>query len=72
MGNRVLYEKNPDSSKIKRPEWAKGTVKEKFGKRKYQILTDSDKVVTRSRHHIKNYQTRSGRISKIPDHFSAE
>ena len=72
VGNRVLYEKNPDSSKIKRPEWVKGTVKEKFGKRKYQILTDSDKVVTRSRHHIKDYQTCSGRISKIPDHFNAK
>ena len=33
VGNRVLYKKNPDSSKIKRPEWAKGTVKEKFGRK---------------------------------------
>ena len=56
VGSRILYEKNPDNSKIKQPEWIKGTVKEKFGKRKYQILTDSDKVVTRSRCHIKGYQ----------------
>ena len=72
VGSRVLYEKNPDSSKIKRPEWVKGTVKEKFGKRKYQILTDSDRIITRSRCHNKGYQTRSGRLSKTPDHFKAE
>ena len=67
VGSRILYEKNPDNTKIKHPEWVKGT-----GKRKYQILTDSDKVITRSRHHIKGYQTCSGRLSKIPDHFGAE
>ena len=72
VGSRILYEKNPDSSKIKQPDWVKGTVKEKFGNRKYQILMDSDKVVTRSRCHIKGYQTCSGRLSKIPDHFNAE
>ena len=71
VGSRILYEKNPDNTKIKHPEWVKGTVKDKFGKRKYQILIDSDKIITRSRHHIKGYQTCSGRLSKIPDHFSA-
>ena len=70
VGSRILYEKNPDNTKIKCSDWVKGTVKDKFGKRKYQILTDSDKIITRSRHHIKGYQTCSGRLSKIPDCFS--
>ena len=26
IGSRILYENNPDSSKIKCPEWVKGTV----------------------------------------------
>ena len=35
--------------------------------RKYEILTDdSDRVITRSRRHIKAYLTRSGRVSKAP------
>ena len=34
VGSRILYEKNPDNTKIKQPEWVKGTVKEKFGERK--------------------------------------
>ena len=65
VGSKILYEKNPDSSKIKCPEWVKGTVKDKC-QRKYQILSDSDKIITRSRHHIKGYQTCSGRLSKVP------
>ena len=68
-GSKILYEKNPDSSKIKCPEWVKGTVKDKC-QRKYQILSDSDKMITRSRHHIKGYQTCSGRLSKVPDHLN--
>ena len=66
MGSRVLYEKNPDSTKTKHPEWVKGTIKDK-NQRKYQILSDSDRMVTRSRRHIKGYQTRSGRLSRVPD-----
>ena len=27
VGTPVLYNKNPDSTKIKRPEWHKGTIK---------------------------------------------
>ena len=69
VGSKILYEKNPDSSKIKRPEWVKGTVKDKC-QRKYQILSDSDKIITRSRHHIKGYQTCSGRLSKVPDRLN--
>ena len=69
VGTPILYELNPDSSKIKRPVWQKGTVKDRLGERKYQILTDSDRVITRSRRHLKGYRTRSGRISKIPERF---
>ena len=60
------YDKNPDSSKKKCPKWAKGTVKDRQNPRKYEILTDNDRVVTQSRRHIKTYLTKSGRVSKAP------
>ena len=68
VGMPVLYDKNPDSSKVKVkcPQWCKGTVKDRQNPRKYEILTDGDRVVTRSRRHIKAYLTRSGRFSKAP------
>ena len=65
--NRVLYEKNPDASKVKRPKWCKGTVSNRQNPRKYEILTDNDCIVTRSRHHIKNYFTHSGRVVRAPN-----
>ena len=69
VGTPILYDSNPDSSKIKCPTWLKGTVKNRLGGRKYEILTDSDRVITRSRRHIKGYRTQSGRISRAPDRF---
>ena len=66
VGTPILYGKNPDSSKIKCPQWCKGTVKDRHNPRKYEILTDNDRIVTRSRHHIKAYLTKSGRVSKAP------
>ena len=66
VGTPVLYDKNPDSSKIKHPKWAKGTVKDRQNPRKYEILTDNDRVVTQSRRHIKAYLTKSGRVSNAP------
>lgn len=70
VGTPILYEKNPDSSKTKRPEWAKGRVSDRSNPRKYKILMDTDRVITRSRQHIKGYQTHSGRVSKVPDRFT--
>ena len=67
VGTRVLYEQNPDSNKPKHPNWSKGTISDRSNPRKYQILMDNDKVVTRSRHHIKGYFTHSGQISKAPN-----
>ena len=69
VGTEILYEFNPDSDKNKRPKWCKGTVMDRLNPRKYQILTDSDRVITQSRKHIKGYMTKSGRISKMPDRF---
>ena len=70
MGTPVLYDKNPDSTKVKRPKWCKGTIKNRQNPQKYEILTDdSDRVITRSRRHIKAYLTRSGRVSKAPKHL---
>ena len=69
VGSRVLYEKNPDSTKIKHPKWVKGTISGKLNKRKYRILSDNDRVITRSRCYIKGYQTKSGRISKAPAQY---
>ena len=69
VGTPILYELNLDSSKIKHPTWQKGTVKDRLGERKYEILTDSDRVITRSRRQLKGYRTCSGRISKVPERF---
>ena len=67
VGMEVMYEFNPDSDKNKRPKWCKCTIKDPLNPRKYEILTDSDRVITWSRKHIKGYVTKSGRISKMPD-----
>ena len=40
IGTPVLYEKNPDSTKIKHPQWSKGTIKNCENPRKYHIFTD--------------------------------
>ena len=70
IGTPVLYDKNPDSTKIKRPKWCKGTIKDRQNPHKYSILIDdSDRVITRSRRHIKAYLTKSGRMSKPPEHL---
>ena len=66
VGNPVLYDKNPDSMKVKHPKWCKGTVKDRRNPRKYEMLRDSNRVVTQSRRHIKAYMTWSGRFSKAP------
>ena len=57
VGTKVLYEHNPNSDKTKRPKWCKGTIKNRCNPRKYEILTDNDRVITHSRHHIKGYYT---------------
>ena len=44
VGTPILYDKNPDSTKIKYPNWGKGTVKDRLNGRKYEILTDSDSL----------------------------
>ena len=67
VGTKVMYDKNPDTSKIKHPKWCKGMISDISNPRKYQILMDNDKVVTRSRCHIKGYYTHSGRVSKVPN-----
>ena len=67
VGMEIMYEFNPDADKTKRPKWCKGTVMDRLNPRKYKILTDSDRVITRSRKHIKGYVTKSGRISKMPN-----
>ena len=70
VGTPVLCDKNPDSTKVKRPKWCKGTIKNRQDPRKCEILTDdSDRVITRSRRHVKAYLTRSGRVSKSPKHL---
>ena len=68
VGTPVPYDKNPEFSKKKRPTWAKGTVKDRQRQnpRKYEILTDGDRVVTQSSRHIKAYLTNSGGVSKAP------
>ena len=40
VGTPVLYNKNPDSTKVKRPKWCKGTIKDRQNPCKYSILTD--------------------------------
>ena len=62
-----MYDKNPDSTKIKCTNWGKGTVSDRLNDRKCKVLTDSDRVITRSRRHIKGYQMHSGRIIKAPE-----
>ena len=49
VGMEILYEFNPDSDKNKRPKWCKGTVMDRLNPRKYEILTDNDRVITQSR-----------------------
>ena len=66
MGTPVLYNKNPDSSKIIRTTWAKGTIKNRENPRKYEILTNGDRIVTQSGRYIKTYLTMSWRVSKAP------
>ena len=70
IGTPVLYEKNPDSTKVKRPKWSAGTVKNRESPQKYEILNDdSDRVITRSRRYVKAYLTWSGRVSKSSKHL---
>ena len=69
VGTPILYDLNPDSTEVKVPTWLKGTVKDRLSGRKYEILTDNNRVITRSRRHIKGCRTQSGRISKVPDRF---
>ena len=70
VGTPVLYDKNPDSTKIKRPKWCKGTIKDRQDPCKYEILTDdTDRVIKRSRRHVKAYMIKSGRMSKPPKHL---
>ena len=64
VGTVVLYGQNPDLNKLKRPKWCKSMTNNRSNPRKYKILTDRDRVITRSRRHIKCNQTCSGRISK--------
>ena len=53
IGSPVLYNKIPDSTKIKQPQWVKGTIKNRQNPSKYEILTDdSDQVIMRSRRHV--------------------
>ena len=72
VGTKVMYEFNPDADKNKQPKWCKGTIKDKLNPRKYEILTDNDRVITQSRRHIKGYVTKSGRVSKTPDRFDTK
>ena len=37
IGTPVLYDKNPDSTKVERPKWCKGTIKDRQNPRKYEI-----------------------------------
>ena len=53
VGTPILYNSKPDSTKIKHPTWLEGTVKDRLNGRKYEILTDGDREITRSRRHIK-------------------
>ena len=71
LGSHVLYNKNPDSNKAKRPEWSRGTVKDIEGPgRKYTIKNNSGKQLTRTRWDIRpdgSYITNSGRVSRPPE-----
>ena len=67
VGTPILYDKNPDSSKNKHPKLAKGVIKNRENPWKYHIIVDKgNRMITRSKHYIKTYMTRSGRISKSP------
>ena len=45
VGTPVLYDKNPDSTKVKRPKWCKGTIKNRQNPCKYEILTDDSELL---------------------------
>ena len=74
LGSRILYDKNPNSTK--RPELSRDIVKDIEGPgHKYTIETDTGKNVTRTRCDIRpdgSYVTQSGRISKLPDRLIAK
>ena len=56
--------------RLRDPKWCKGTIRDRQNPCKYEILPDdSDRVITRSRRHIKAYLTMSGRVSKTPKHL---
>ena len=44
VGTPILYDKNPDSTKKKHPNWGKGTVKDRLDGRKYEILMDLESL----------------------------
>ena len=68
VGTPVLYNKNPDSTKVKRPKWCKGTIKNRQDPQKYETLTDDlDRVITKSRRHVKAYLTRSVKVGYNPE-----
>ena len=46
VGTEIMYEFNPNADKNKRPKWCKGTIKDKLDPRKYEILTDNNRVIT--------------------------
>ena len=66
----ILYEKNPDSSKTKCPKWSKDMISYRSNPRKYQIFMDRDRIVTRSRCHIRSYFIHSGREIRPPNRLS--
>ena len=74
LGSRVMYDKNPDSTK--RPESSKGVVKNMQGPgQKYTIESDTGKNVTRTRQDIQpdgSYVTNSGRVSRPPERLIAK
>ena len=43
---KVLYEKNPDASKIKCPKWCKGTISNRSNPRKCQVSPENDYDLT--------------------------
>ena len=45
IGTPVLYDKNPDSTKVKRPKWCKGAIKNRQNPQKYEILTDDSELL---------------------------
>ena len=70
VGTPILYDLNPDNTKIKCIQKGEKVLsKDRLNGRKYEILTNNDRIITRSRRHIKGYRTRSSRISTAPDRF---